>query len=164
MNMRFLLLTLLAVVPLNFAYAEHKAVDDLNELLKGELSAIETYRQALDKVKDQPDSKELYNVLDNHKKAAQVFTAHVKELGGTPSTDSGAWGTWAKTVTGTAKIFGDAAALKALKEGEEHGLKEYKELLEDEDVPQKIKEEVKNKYIPTQEAHIKLLNQFIDKA
>jgi len=162
--MRIIFTILMVLSPIRVAFAEHQAVDDLNSLLRGELSAVETYRQALEKVGDQPNAQKLSSVLDDHKMAADKFRTHIKELGGTPSSDSGAWGTWAETVTGTAKLFGDAAALKALKEGEEHGLKEYKELLVDKDVPQSIKDEVKNKHIPVQEGHIKLLDQFIANA
>lgn len=52
----------------------------------------------------------------------------MQALAETPVHDSGAWGEWAKLVMGTAKLLGDKAALKALKEGEESGLKEYQDL------------------------------------
>jgi bacterioferritin (cytochrome b1) len=114
-------------------------VDDLNKCLRGELSAIETYRQALDKNRQQyaNDAKfqQLTQMLRDHQQAAEQLRDYITRMGGTPSTDSGAWGAWSQTVMGTAKLFGDKAALKALKEGEESGLKDYRDLLDTSSVP-----------------------------
>src|SRR4051794_9547667 len=104
----------------------------LNRLIRGELSAVETYRQALDKMKDAPEATELHALMVEHRSAVQALREHVIQHGGTPATGSGPWGTWAKFVEGAAQLFGNAAALKALKEGEEHGIHEYETFLEDE--------------------------------
>ena len=118
-------------------------VNDLNKCLRGELSAIETYRQALDKNRQQyaNDAKfqQLTQMLRDHQDAAERLRECIQRMGGTPSTDSGAWGTWSQTVMGTAKLFGDKAALKALKEGEESGVKDYRDLLDDGSVPGDVK-------------------------
>src|SRR5205085_947929 len=97
----------------------------LNRLIRGELSAIETYRQALDKMKDAPEATELHSMMVEHRSAVQVLRDHVQQRGGSPADSSGPWGAWAKLVEGAAQLFGNAAALNALKEGEEHGIKEY---------------------------------------
>lgn len=136
------------------AFAAEKAVEQLNELLRGELSAVETYRQALEKVGNEPGASNLRSFRDNHQAAADRIRQEIQKLGGVPSTDSGAWGTWAKTVMGSAKIFGDEAALKALKEGEEHGISEYKETLENQSVPSEFKTIIQNTYLPNQNSHI----------
>jgi bacterioferritin (cytochrome b1) len=118
-------------------------VDDLNKVLRGELSAIETYRQALDKNRQQyaNDAKfqQLTQMLRDHQEAAEQLRDYIVRMGGTPSTDAGAWGTWSQTVMGTAKLLGDKAALKALKEGEESGLKDYRDLLDDGNVPGEVR-------------------------
>jgi len=105
-------------------------VDELDQLLRGELSAIDTYRQALDRNRDQygGDARfaELEQMLRDHEQAAAQLRNMIRSMGGTELDDSGAWGTWANTVMGTAKLFGDKAALKALKEGEESGIKDYR--------------------------------------
>src|SRR3954452_15288496 len=104
-------------------------LDDLNKCLRGELSAIETYTQALDKARDDDrfgnEVQQLSRILEDHRNAASRLRSVIQQMGGTPSEDSGAWGTWSKAVMGTAKLFGDTVALKALKEGEESGLKDY---------------------------------------
>lgn len=109
-------------------------VNALNSLLRGEMSAIETYRQALEKAGTEPGAQDLHRFARDHRDAADQLWHHIEQHGGKPSEGSGAWGTWAKAVEGTAKLFGNAAALKALKEGEEHGLKDYQSALENKDL------------------------------
>ena len=41
--------------------------------------------------------------------------------------DSGSWGAFARLVEGGAKTFGEKAAVAALEEGEDHGLKLYRD-------------------------------------
>jgi uncharacterized protein (TIGR02284 family) len=145
------------------AFADQNTISQLNELLRGEISAVETYRQALEKVGDEPGSDKLRTALEDHKQAVTTLTAEVKRLGGVPSTDSGAWGAWAQTVTASAKILGDEAALKALKEGEEHGIKEYKEVLENEKIPQDIKNMIQAKFVPNQQKHIAAIDSLMSR-
>ena len=108
-------------------------VDNLNRLLRDELSAVETYRQALDKNRDEYGNdarfQQLAAMLHDHEQAATQLRSMIAHLGGTPSDDSGAWGTWANTVMGTATLFGDKSALKSLKEGEQSGIEDYEKLL-----------------------------------
>ena len=86
----------------------------------------------------------------------------IRELGGEASDSSGPWGVWAKFTQGTANLFGDSASLKALKEGEEHGLKDYQRGLDDLDATSA--ELVLNQLIPAQEKHVSLLDQLISAA
>ena len=109
----------------------------LNSLLRGEMSAIETYRQAIEKLGDVHDPlvEELRAMQRDHRDAADALWHHIEQHGGKPSEGSGPWGTFAKAVEGTAKLLGNTAALKALKEGEQHGLKDYQDALEDKNLP-----------------------------
>ena len=103
----------------------NQTIYQLNELLRGEISAAETYRLAIDKAADSANANDglLRGIQEEHGRAAQGLRARIRELGGEATDSSGAWGVWAKTVQGTMNVFGDQASLKALKEGEEHGLK-----------------------------------------
>src|SRR5262249_18115532 len=103
--------------------------DALNSLLRGEISATETWTQALEKFSGQPEQSEVQRIRDDHREAANTLRQHVHKQHSEPATGSGAWGAWAKLVEGTAKAFGKTAALKALKEGEEHGIKQYQKAL-----------------------------------
>jgi uncharacterized protein (TIGR02284 family) len=141
-----------------------EAVRQLNSLLRGEISAAETYKMAIDKVADGNSSGLasaglLREIQEEHGRAAQGLRDRIRELGGEASDSSGAWGAWAKTVQGTMNLFGDASALKSLKEGEEHGLKDYQEAVDDVDAS--TAQLIANQLIPAQQRHINLLDQLI---
>ena len=138
--------------------ASDEAARQLNSFLRGEISAAETYRMAIDKVADADKAQTanlglLREIQEEHARAAQALRDRIRELGGEPSDSSGAWGAWAKFTQGTANLFGDASALKSLKEGEEHGLKDY--------IDATSEELVRNQLIPAQQRHINLLDQLI---
>jgi uncharacterized protein (TIGR02284 family) len=148
----------------NFATdATGEAVRQLNSLLRGEISAAETYKMAIDKVADGGSTVIsaglLREIQEEHGRAAQGLRDRIRELGGEASDSSGAWGAWAKTVQGTMNLFGDASALKSLKEGEEHGLKDYQEAVDDVDAT--TAQLIANQLIPAQQRHINLLDQLI---
>lgn len=138
--------------------------DELNKCLRSELSAVETYQQALDKERQEfgqeVEFQELSSILTDHQQAASQLEAQVQRMGGTPTHDSGAWGTWSKLVMGTAKLLGDKAALKALKEGEESGLKDYQEVLQDATAPGEVKTLI-NGLVAKQLAHIGALDRLM---
>lgn len=107
------------------------SIDSLNTLLRGELSAVETYKQAMERLGDDFQARaELAECLAGHEDRVQRLRQLVLSLGGTPSTSSGPWGSFARMVEGTAKLLGSKAAIAALEEGEDHGLKEYRDVLE----------------------------------
>lgn len=143
-----------------------EAVQQLNSFLRGEISAAETYRMAIDKVAESNQAAAnanltmLREIQEEHGRAAQALRDRIRELGGEPSDSSGAWGAWAKFTQGTANLFGDTSSLKALKEGEEHGLKDYREGSDDIDMTSA--QLVENQLIPAQQRHINLLDQLIN--
>ena len=124
---------------------ETELVDDLNMLLKGEISATETYRHALEKV-EHPEAKKM--MAANHQcHTARVGTLHeaVKAAGGTPAEGSGLWGAFAKAVEGTATVMGDKASVAALEEGEDKGLADYKKVAEKHGASSSCVNELKSK-------------------
>ena len=135
--------------------------ETLNRLLRGELSAVETYREALDKVRVKPDAEQLGRMLDDHQDSVEELTRAVVRCGGQPDSTSGAWGSLAQAITGAAKLFGNAAALKALKEGEEHGMKEYEEALEDPMLDAESRELIEGTLLPRQRGHILMVDTLI---
>jgi uncharacterized protein (TIGR02284 family) len=135
-----------------------RAVDQINSLLRGEISAVETYNLAIEKVGDDhvSDASLLRAIAQEHGEHAQRLREEIRRLGGEADDSSGAWGVYAKTIEAAAKLFGDASALKALKEGEEHGLKDYREALDDLDgSTRRLVAEV---LIPAQQRHITTLD------
>lgn len=103
-----------------------QTIDQLNSFLRGELSAVETYRQALDNARDVPHRSTLELCARSHETRVALLRDEVQRRGGTPADNSGAWGTFAKAVEGTAGAFGERSAIAALEEGEDHGRDDYR--------------------------------------
>ena len=134
------------------------ATDTLNNLLRGELSATETYQQALAKAADEAGAEELRRLHAEHREAANTLRQHIHHHGGKPDQGSGAWGAFAKALTGAAKLFGNTAALKALKEGEESGIKSYESALKDASLGDDCKDLIRNTLLPRTRAHVPVLD------
>lgn len=105
-------------------------VEQMNSFLRGEISAVETYRQAIEKVTDVAARLQLEHCRRSHQQRVDLLKERILRLGGTPADGSGIWGAFAKLVEGGAKVFGDKAAIDILEEGEDHGLKDYRSHLE----------------------------------
>lgn len=133
----------------------------LNGLVQDELAAVETYRQALDKVADDPAGDELRRIEIEHEDAVNLLQEGVAEMGEEPATTSGVWGAWSKAVEGTAKLFGNKAAIKALKEGEEHGIGDYERALREDGLDPRIKALISTSLLPRTRAHLPVLDRFI---
>jgi hypothetical protein len=110
-----------------------KTVETLNGFLRGEISAVETYRQAIEKL-GSPVGAQLEDCRRSHEQRVDKLRDQVARLGGEPAEDSGAWGAFARLVEGGAKVFGESAAVAALEEGEDHGLKMYRNDLDKLDI------------------------------
>jgi uncharacterized protein (TIGR02284 family) len=139
-------------------------IEQLNSLLRGEISAAETYAMAIGKVQESDrsrfaDVQTLRDMQEEHGRACQSLRERIRALGGEASDSSGAWGAFAKTVEGAATLFGDKATLKALKEGEQHGLKDYQEALDD--VDSATASMIENDFIPAQHRHINMLDRLM---
>src|SRR5579872_3366281 len=66
-------------------------VDRLNSLLRGEISATETYTQAVQKFSGQPEEMEIRRMRDEHRDACNALRHHIHQHGATPDTHSGSW-------------------------------------------------------------------------
>jgi len=144
--------------------AATQTCDTLNSLLRGEISATETYNQAMEKVGNESGAQELERIRNDHRTAANTLRQHVHHHGGQPDQDSGAWGYFAKAMEGSAKLFGNTAALKALKEGEESGLSSYEKALQDASLPADCKDLIRNSLLPQTRAHITTIDQLMSSA
>ena len=125
------------------------SIEKLNSFLRGEISAVETYQMALDKLDAISAARdELLVNLKSHQDRVMMLRDAIVQCGGTPADSSGPWGTFAKVVEGGAKAFGEKAAVAALEEGEDHGLKDYKSDMSDLDF--EARELVRGKLLPEQ--------------
>lgn len=126
------------------------SIDQLNSFLRGEISAVETYRMALDKLDAQsPARTDLLANLASHEERVAALRDAIRTAGGVPADGSGIWGGFAKAVEGTAAVLGDKTAIAALEEGEDHGLDDYRDDL-DELAPQH-RDLIINRLIPAQQ-------------
>lgn len=124
-------------------------IKQLNSFLRGEISAVETYQQCIDKMDDASVSTQLRQLQASHSTRVTKLQQQIRTLGGTPETDSGVWGSFAKLVEGGAKVFGTSAAIAALEEGEDHGKSDYKGDLKD--LSPTVQQFVRNQLVPEQQ-------------
>jgi len=135
---------------------QNTTVATLNGFLRGEISAVETYRQALDKLQTSPSRVELEQCRRSHEQRVDRLRQEVVRAGGTPEEGSGAWGAFAKLVEGSAKVLGEKAAISALEQGEDHGLKLYRDELEKLDATARAV--IESEVLPAQERTHKSLS------
>jgi uncharacterized protein (TIGR02284 family) len=143
------------------ATTKQAPVDTLNTLLRGELSAVETYRQAEEAFQGQPEAAELRRIAGEHGLSAEVLRRHVEQHGGQPSQGSGLWGAFARLVERAAKKLGDTTALRALKEGEEHGIKDYEKALAGTDLTADCRLLIQGELLPRCRAHVQALDRMM---
>ncbi len=135
-----------------------------NGLLRGELSAVETYGKAIEKFEGSFARAELLRIQTEHRKSVNRLTGNVRDMGGEPETDSGAWGLFANTVQGAANLFGTESAIESLRTGEELGRGGYEEALEDENVMDFCKSMIREELLPRTKDHICALTRLEKRA
>jgi len=140
------------------------SIDTIDSLLKDELAATETYLQVLKKLREQVslgETESLLPIYEEHKTAVASLQTQIRELGGTPAEESGAWGAWAKLFQSGANAFGKQATLRMLQEGEKSGLGDYEKALLDQDLGSEIRILIEQTLLPAQHAHIQALDQLM---
>jgi uncharacterized protein (TIGR02284 family) len=125
-------------------------IDKLNSFLRGELSAVETYNQAIAKLDDDPAMRQrLQTLRDSHSARVRQLSSMISALGGQPDTSSGLWGGFAKLVEGSAKLFGKSAATAALEEGEDHGKRLYADNVDE--LSSEVRNFIRSQIMPEQQ-------------
>jgi Domain of unknown function (DUF2383) len=140
-------------------------VKTIEKLLKDELSAMETYQQALDKFKvagGQFMTNSLTPIFGAHKVAVSSLEAQMTKQGGTPQKGTGAWGSWAKLILEGASLLGKQSTVKILLEGEKSGEGDYQEALKDTTLSAELRTLIETKLLPAQQAHIRSLDRLLD--
>ena len=137
-------------------------IDLLNSLLRGELAAVETYRQAEAKFDDLLEAELLKQVTRDHQQVGAQLRDRVTRSGGKAERNSEVWSAFTRVAEEGAMMSGKTAALKALKEGEQHGVSSYEAALKDEGLPPECQNLIRNTLLPRCMQHIYSLNQMID--
>lgn len=136
---------------------------ELESLLRGEISAAETYKQVLENMAG-PEAQPLRDIQQEHGEAIRFLKEQLTARGHEAPTSSGTWGVFAKSVEGAAKLFGDKAALTALREGERSGLSQYEKALASGALPADCTTHIGSRLIPAQRRHIAVLDEHIARA
>ncbi len=132
------------------ATSQQRCIDVLNGFLRAEMSAVETYEQAIAQLPEDELSlkKVLGNCRESHEQRVQWLEAEVDGLGGKPATHLSSTGALAKLVERGAAVFGKKAAMKALEEGEAFGLNSYEH--DSSDLTPALQQFVEDRLLPEQ--------------
>jgi hypothetical protein len=97
-------------------------IKQLNSFLRGELSAAETYRLALERLERSEHRPTLVQCSRSHEERARLLTEAIL---GEPADSSGAWGSLVRMLERSASAISESAAVAVLEEGEDHGRDDY---------------------------------------
>ena len=111
---------------------------------------------------DDPKAAPLREVQNDHGAAIQFLYDQLTARGFEPPTSSGAWGTFARTVEGAAKLLGDKSALRALREGEKKGLEDYERAVASGTLTPQVGNHIEEELIPAQRRHVEVLDGLIE--
>lgn len=136
-----------------------KTMDTCNALLRGEISATETYAQAIAKYASTAEGKSLARIFAEHEKSADALRLLIQECGAEPSYSSGIWGGFVQALEGAATLMGESPALTILQQGEEHGRNVYLAALENADVSDQAKELIRQELLPPLTDHLNELQK-----
>lgn len=101
------------------------SVAKLQECLRSELSAAETYELALKSVTHVGLHRTLQEILVSHSRRTTLLRDKIAGIGAEVPTDSGVWGAFAKVFQIGADLLGDRLAIAALEEGEDRAVELY---------------------------------------
>lgn len=137
-------------------------IRDLEKIMQVETSAVEAYKQVIYKYPAYEHKHDLKSILADHENAVEFWRTQLRSKAATIEESSGPWSVVIDTFGDFDKLHADSATLKALKEGEEHGLNIYEDLLRDDKVNFQSHSFIKNICLDQQIKHIAVLDGLID--
>ena len=136
-------------------------VAHLGSLVRGELSAVETYALALRKIGREAAGEELRRIESEHEEAVDLLLGSLRRRGERPPKGSGLRGAWSKAREGAAMIFGRRAAIEALKKDEARGLHDYEDALKDETLDPEVRDLIRARILPRARTHVPALERIL---
>ena len=133
----------------------------IESLIRGEMSAVKSIDAILSKIQNDSELNELSSIRQDHVQAVDKLKRFSGGEFKEETQSSGPWGAFAQTFTGGASFFGDKAALRALKVGEEHGRNEYQEALSSGNLDSELTNVIQNELLPNQERHLKTIDGYL---
>jgi len=104
---------------------DERTAEKLQDILRAETSAVETYELALESITHVGLHRALQEILASHGQRVEQVRTRMRWLGTEPATGSGVSGAFAKTFQAGADLLGDRAAIAALEQGEDRLLSLY---------------------------------------
>lgn len=108
-------------------------IDTLNELLKGELMAMNIYRETKDLQGDEQVKSMLRQFAQDHEEHARLLAERIKELGGTPISSAGMAGAMASLSSKFNALRGPSHLLEQVYAGEDKGVHAYEDRVDELD-------------------------------
>jgi hypothetical protein len=134
--------------------------DSLRRLLQGELSAIEAYGRALGKMRSRSGASELRRMMQDHLTIAKRLEERLFALG-LPTGEGDGESDWAQIAVEAAKAREEHALLETLVSGEQSGIEEYKDALDDEALDNASKQVIRNAVLPRHREHVSTLRKYL---
>jgi len=133
-------------------------VTAFNTLLDAELSAVETYDQAMDLVDDEKERALLKGILQDHLQAVRLLEQQLEQLGATNDASGRVWPSFGEAVQGQRQLAVNPRAVQALKAGEECEVLTYEQALLDPDLPTDCRDLIHSILLPQTRGHRALLD------
>jgi rubrerythrin len=133
----------------------------LDSLIRGELAAVKSYDRVLNRIEDQSEKQALSELRQDHIRAVDTLKRYADFDVNESASDAGAWGAFTASFAGAASLFGDKAALSALKKGEEYGVSDYKKVLDEKGINPELRSVIQSELLPQQERHIQRIESYM---
>ncbi len=127
-----------------------KSLDNkiLPALLRGELAAVESYRQAIRCFPELAAHPLIEGVRADHSRAVTTLTKLMVSHGGDPPPESEPWNFLFEADDPKRIFTPPCSALAAFKQGEKHTVSQYKLALEEDDLPSPAKAVIRDELLP----------------
>ncbi len=106
-------------------FLREKELKALSALHSGELSALEAYELAIDRIKSPELIPLLERCRNSHRLRMNVLGERMSELGKEAENSAGFWGALSNFAEASATLISDRFAITVLAAGEEFGLEQY---------------------------------------
>ena len=125
-----------------------------NKLLRGELSAVQTYEMAIKRHPALARAFDLDRISNEHRRSVCLLIAVVREMGGEPALNFGTWGVFANSAQSVTNFLGAKAMVESLRQGEEQGRNDYEDALDGENTNESLKTLIRTELLTSVENHI----------
>ncbi len=143
--------------------ATDQTFDTFNALLIGEIAAVETYSQVIDKFDAAAIDTALDRIRADHQENVLELRKFISNSALEPASGSGTWSGIQETLQIADALLGESPVLKNLQAGEELGISQYENALANADVSEAAKAIIKCTLLPALSGHLIDLQQRRDR-